>query len=144
MQKRRRVPFIAAQGEVPISALNTTPLIEVMLVLLIMFIVTIPITTHKVAVDLPQATPDAQLPPIVHRLDIDAAGGLSWNGRPIAREALPRQLAAMRGEANAVLHLRADAETPYDVFDRTLAVVKGAGIERLGLVDNARFAAAPG
>ena len=136
---RRPAPALDAFAEQPISALNTTPLIDVMLVLLIMFIVTIPITSHKVPLDLPQGTPPATEEPLVHRLDLDAAGALSWDGTRIGEAALPPLLAQV---GSAELHFRTDGETRYEDFDRVLATVKRARIERLGLIDNQRFAQA--
>lgn len=145
MRRRRSDPFLIAPAPAPISGLNTTPLIDVMLVLLILFLVTIPVATHKVAIDLPQGPPRPDgHPPVVHRLAIDAAGRLSWNGTRIAAATLPERLAAVRADPDGELHLRADAETRYEDFDRLLASVKRAGIERLGLVDNRRFAAGAG
>lgn len=143
----RRRPAHAAfavPAERPISDLNTTPLIDVMLVLLIMFIVTIPIANHSVRIDLPVGPPPAvQAEPAVHRLDIDAAGRLFWDGAPVAESALPARLGAVREAGpDAVLHLRAAAETRYETFDRVLAAVKQAGVERLGFPDNRVHAAA--
>jgi len=125
----------------PFSAINTTPLIDVMLVLLIMMILTIPLSTHSVPIDLPTiGTPDGPPPP-VHRLDIDMAGTLSWDGAPIAEAALAARLAAMRDDpARPVLHMKTAAETRYERFDQILAEVKRAGIDRLGFVGNERFA----
>ena len=144
MRQRRPTPYYRIPSEAPIRDLNTTPLIDVMLVLLVLFIITMPMANHKVAVDLPQAGPAAGVMPVVQRLDIDAAGRLSWNGAPIAPAALPARLEEVRNDPRGELHLHAHAETRYDDFDRLLAVVKGAGIERLGLVDNARFAKSGG
>ncbi|MFS0738326.1 biopolymer transporter ExbD [Sphingomonas sp. 1P06PA] len=120
--------------------INTTPLIDVMLVLLIMMILTVPITTHKVPLDLPQAGPTAGAPRPTHRLALDPAGALSWDGVPIAIAELPRRLAAhVADPAAPQLTLRAEAETPYLRFDETLATIQRAGVTRLGLVDNGRF-----
>ena len=137
---RRRRPAFAVPMSEPIRDLNTTPLIDVMLVLLIMFIVTIPITTHRVAVDLPQEAPkDASADPVIHRLALLADGSLAWDGAPLAEAALPARLAALKADA-ATLHLRADGAARYEDYDRVLATIKGAGIERLGLVGNEGFA----
>jgi biopolymer transport protein ExbD len=110
-----------------------------MLVLLIMFIITMPIATHKVAVDLP-GDGKSFAEPVVYRLGLDAAGRLDWNGAPIPEAQLPGRLAAMQTEANSELHFRTDGATRYEDFDRVLAAVKRAGVTRLGLVDNQRFA----
>ena len=135
---------IAAPAEPPMSELNTTPLIDVMLVLLIMFIVTIPIGTHKVPLDLPQGVPSPRQEPLVHRLELDAAGRVWLDGFRIADAELPARLAAIGAEQASELHLRAEAETPYDRFDRVLAAVKRAGVTRLGMVGNERFAGSLG
>ena len=123
----------------PMMEINTTPLIDVMLVLLIMFIITVPIATHKVALDLPNGPPSDSTP-VVYRLDQDASGRLSLNGTPIGETDLAARLAAVKADPAAELHFRTDATTRYEDFDRVLALVKGAGITKLGLVDNARFA----
>jgi len=140
--RRRRIAF-ATVADAPIGALNTTPLIDVMLVLLVMFIVTIPIMTHSVKIDLPSIVDGPVAEPETHRLAIDAAGRLSWDGAPIPEAALPARLAAFRAAApDGILHFRAEGETRYEDFDRVLAEVKRAGIGRLGFVGNDRFARA--
>jgi len=127
----------------PLSGMNTTPLIDVMLVLLVMFIITIPLATHKVAVDLPSETLGPGVPPPVHLLEIDAAGALAWDGAPVPPAGLQPRLAAMLADPAApVLHLKTDAATRYERFDETLAVIKKAGVTRLGFVGNEAFARA--
>ena len=140
MPRRRARPFIPpASAGTPISELNTTPLIDVMLVLLIMFIVTIPIATHKVRIDLPTG-PYPHVEPQVHELALDANGGLSWDGAALGESALPAVLAGIQSrQPDALLKLRADGLTRYEVFDRVLATVKRSGVERLGFVGNERF-----
>lgn len=138
MRKHRTIPSFAGAAEAPIHDLNTTPLIDVMLVLLIMFIVTIPVTTHKVPLDLPQGPP-AESERVVHRLELDAAGGIALDGRAVSQGELPAILAPIAADPASDLHLRAEGETPYDRFDQVLAIVKRVGITRLGMVDNARF-----
>jgi biopolymer transport protein ExbD len=118
--------------------INTTPLIDLMLVLLVMLILSIPMITHKVPLDLPPPGPATPSP--VHRLDIDSAGGFRWDGRPIADSGLAPRLARLaRDPAHPVLHLAADAETRYERVDETLAEVLRAGITRLGFVGNERY-----
>jgi biopolymer transport protein ExbD len=141
MTRRRRPIAYAAAGEQPFSEINTTPIIDVMLVLLIMFIITLPLTTHSVKIDLPVDGP-TQKDPQVHRLALDSASRLTWDGAPIAEAALPARLAAIRESRNDVLLFRAEAETRYEDFDRVLAHVKRAGVERLGFDRNDRFARA--
>jgi biopolymer transport protein ExbD len=140
MIRPRRISF-ATVAEQPIATLNTTPLIDVMLVLLIMFIVTIPLATHAVKIDLPQNGPPPQPEPKVHRIDLDAAGRVSWDGAPVGADALHRRLDAFKaGPKGDVLELRADGAARYERFDNLLAAVKRSGIERLAFVGNERFA----
>jgi biopolymer transport protein ExbD len=144
MRTRRPAYAFAAPSYPPIASLNTTPLIDVMLVLLIMFIVTIPIATHSVKIDLPAPGPTPPEEPEIHRLALAADGGLSWDGAPIVDAALAPRLAAFaRTRPEGVLQLQAEAQTRYERFDTILAVVKRAGIAKLGFVGNERFAAAP-
>ncbi|HYG48977.1 MAG TPA: biopolymer transporter ExbD [Allosphingosinicella sp.] len=141
MSHRRRPVAYASVGEQPFSTINTTPIIDVMLVLLIMFIITLPLMTHSVKIDIPQDG-DTQSDPVTHRLALDSASRLTWNGAPIAEEALPARLAAVRESRVDFLLFRAEAETRYEDFDRVLAHVKRAGVERLGFDRNDRFARA--
>ncbi len=143
MVARRRIVY-ATVAEQPISTINTTPIIDVMLVLLIMFIITIPVMTHSVKIDLPPGIPPpVELPPETHQLALDASSRLSWDGTPITEAALRTRLAAFRAAApDGILHFRAEAETRYEDFDRVLADVKRAGITRLGFLGNERFARA--
>jgi biopolymer transport protein ExbD len=139
MTHRRRPIAYATVGEQPFSTINTTPIIDVMLVLLIMFIITLPLMTHSVKIDLPKDGP-IQREPVIHRLEIDAASRLSWDGTPIAEVELPGRLAAFRAESrDNVLHYRADPQTRYEDFNRVLADVKRGGVEQLGFVGNERF-----
>lgn len=142
MTRRRSIPAYGLVDEAPMSELNTTPLIDVMLVLLVMFIITIPITTHKVPVDLPSGGPATGETPVIHRLELDAAGRISLDGRAIERDALRPALERIAADPASDLLLRADGATPYEPFDQVMAIVKRAGITRLGMVDNAQFVAA--
>jgi biopolymer transport protein ExbD len=135
--------FVPKDDYAPIAQINTTPLVDVMLVLLIMFIMIIPVAQHKVALDLPAPSPDLRQPPPVHRLDIAASGALLWDGSPLAATALGPRLAALVSDpARPVLALNADGEARYERVDQVLAEIRRAGVTRLGFVDNARFAAA--
>jgi biopolymer transport protein ExbD len=141
-QRSPRIRFVPPKGDfAPIVAINTTPLVDVMLVLLIMFIIIIPAGTHKVPLDLPQPAPTVTAPPPPsHRLDIAANGALAWNGVALPEAALPARLAAMAADpARPELHLNAAAETRYEQVDTVLAQILGAGITKLGFVDNARY-----
>ncbi|MEI9850756.1 MAG: biopolymer transporter ExbD [Sphingomonas sp.] len=115
------------------STINVTPFIDVMLVLLIMLILTIPLATQKLPVELPQGRGAAATEP-PHQLAIDRQGGLAWDGRRIADAELPALLARVKDTSDGVLHLRTDPEARYERFDSVLAMVKRAGIVRLGFV----------
>jgi biopolymer transport protein ExbD len=127
----------------PMSDLNTTPLIDVMLVLLIMFIITIPIQTHAVKVDLPVNDPNARKPPIdpeKNKVSIDAAGVVSWNGAPVDEVTLRQYLdttATMSPEPE--LHFQPDANARYEVVDRTLATIKRSAVSKLGFIGNEQY-----
>ncbi|HEX7742739.1 MAG TPA: biopolymer transporter ExbD [Sphingobium sp.] len=134
----------ARQAEQPMGDMNTTPLIDVMLVLLIMFIITIPIQTHKVGVDLPQ-TPDkpATTPvnPIKNKLGIDADGVIRWNGAAIDRLTLRQYLAAsLARTVEPELQFQPDAAARYIVVDEVLADIRRTGVKNMGFVGNERYA----
>lgn len=125
----------------PIAAINTTPLIDMMLVILIMLIVSIPMTTHKVPLDLPgPGVP--RTPPPVHRLAIQASGNLLWDGQALPAAALAARLGAFQADsALPVLELDAEGEARYERVDQVLAAIRRAGVTRLGFVGNEAFAA---
>lgn len=130
----------------PILEINTTPLIDLMLVLLVMFIISVPVATHKVPLDLPSGPPPVvPEPPPVHRLGLDAAGRLFWDGRAIGDAQLTPLLARLAADpAEPELHISVDAETLYERVDETLAAIRRAEVTRLGFVGNERFAGAIG
>ena len=133
-------PIDVAAAE-PFPTINTTPLIDLMLVLLVMFIISIPIATHKVPLDLPPPNPGTEEPPPVHQLDLDAAGRLFWDGRPIPDAALTPLLVRMAADpTEPELHIAVDGEARYERVDETLATIGRAGITRMGFVGNERFA----
>lgn len=115
------------------NAINVTPFIDVMLVLIIVMIMSLPLATHKVPVDLPSG-PSTPAPEEPHMLAIDRAGAVTIDGRAIDDAALPATLAAIRDRPGAVLQMNTDPEANYARFDAVLAVIKRAGITRLGFV----------
>jgi len=132
-----------AEGE-PMMDINTTPLIDVMLVLLIMFIITIPIQTHAVKLDLPQDQPNQQPPPIdpvKNKVVIMPNKAVLWNGAPVDLVTL-RQYLDLTQQMNPVpeLHLQPDPNAPYEVVDEVLAVTKHAHVEKMGFVGNEAYA----
>jgi len=134
----RRTTVPAAEFQ-PLWQMNTTPLIDVLLVLLIMFILTIPAQTHKVGIDLPIARPGSAAQPETHRLAIAADGTLSWDGTALTDAELGVRLKSLALRPDATLQLESAAEARYARFDAVLADVTRAGITRLGFVGNERF-----
>ncbi|HEU4709578.1 MAG TPA: biopolymer transporter ExbD [Methylophilaceae bacterium] len=118
------------------AEINTTPLVDVMLVLLVIFIITAPLLTHAVKIDLPQASsqPLPEKPEVVS-IAIDGSGRMYWNDAPMAEGELRGRLQqAAKLEPQPELHIRADKETRYQVLAEIMADAKTAGIERLGFV----------
>ena len=143
--RRRRFSLFRLIGADPatISEINTTPLIDVMLVLLIMFIITIPAATHKVPLDLPQPTRTPLPERVFHRLDIAANGALSWNGAALRDNELEPHLLQLAADPGlAELRLNAASEARFDRIDHILAQIRRAGVERLGFIGNERYARA--
>ncbi len=130
------------QGE-PIMDINMTPLIDVLLVLLIMFIITIPIQTHAVKLDLPQSSdaPPPPVDPIKNKVVITAAGGVLWNGTPVNLVQL-RQYLDVSQQMNPLpeLHLQPEPNARYETVDQVLAVTKQARVEKMGFVGNEAYA----
>lgn len=130
----------AGSADDPIMDLNTTPLIDVMLVLLVMFIITIPIQTHAVKVDLPVNSNQNNPPPvdpIKNKITVDPAGVVYWNGAPVDLATLRTyldQTVTMAPEPE--LHLQPDPNARYDKVDQVLAVIKKAEVTKMGFVGN--------
>lgn len=130
----RRYSFAAGPARLPaepqpMSAMNTTPLIDVLLVLLIMIILTIPLTMNKIPLDLPQ--PGKGPAAVVHVLALDRAGQVTVDGAALSEPALTARLRTIATIGDA-LTMRTDPEARYEHFAQTLAVVKRAGVTRLG------------
>jgi biopolymer transport protein ExbD len=124
----------------PMLDMNVTPLIDVMLVLLIMFIITIPIQTHAVKLVLPvnqTNQPPPPIDPIKNVLSINAQDQVLWNGAPVTMSQLRSYLDTTQ-QMNPVpeLHLQPDATARYEIVDRVLAVTKQAHVQKMGFVGN--------
>src|SRR6478736_5352542 len=131
------------EGE-PMMDINTTPLIDVMLVLLIMFIITIPVQTHAVKLDLPQNNqnpPPNQIDPVKNEVYVTTQNTVLWNGSPVTLTILRQYLDATQ-TMNPVpeLHLRPDPQSRYELVDQVLAVTKRAKVEKMGFVGNEAYA----
>lgn len=123
----------------PMAEINTTPLVDVMLVLLVVFIITAPLLTNSVKLDLPQAAAaQHQDKPEQIRLSIAADGGVFWNDQPVSHAALAaRFTAAVQANPKVELNLRADKSVRYELVATTLAAAQQSGVSRIGFVTEA-------
>lgn len=126
----------------PMMEMNTTPLIDVLLVLIIMFIITLPIQTHAVKVDLPQNDPRNQL--VVNadknKISIDPAGIVAFNGQAVDDATLKQLLVQTTTlDPEPELHFQPDPTARYEVVDRILAVVKDSKVTKLGFIGNEQY-----
>ncbi|URI10361.1 biopolymer transporter ExbD [Aquincola tertiaricarbonis] len=128
--------FDAKRSNAPVAEINMVPLIDVMLVLLVIFIVTAPLLTQAVKLDLPKADSQANLPkPERIEFAIDAAGTRYWNGEPVTREvAAERFLAEGQKQPQPEIQLRADQSVAYRNVAETLADASRAGLSKIGFV----------
>jgi biopolymer transport protein ExbD len=123
--------------------INTTPLIDVMLVLLIMFIITIPMQTHAVKLDMPQANPPrTTVQPQVVEVDIDFDGTILWNGEVVPdRQTLDAQLADIAAQPDQPeLHVRPDKLADYKYVAEVLATAQRLGVKKIGIIGYEQFA----
>jgi biopolymer transport protein ExbD len=132
----------SAEGDV-IPDMNTTPLIDVMLVLLIMFIITIPVQTHAVKLDLPAPAPPTNAPidPTFNQVDIDFLSNVYWNKTEVDMPTLKsymKQAADMPSQPE--LRLRPEGLAKYSVVDEVMASAQQAGITKMGFVGNEAYA----
>ncbi len=122
----------------PMSEINVTPMVDVMLVLLIIFMITAPLITHKIAIDIPQASamrnPDK---PDIVSLAIDARGQIFWNEQPVNKdEWRVRVRSAALKTPQPELQLRADKSTQYQLLAEIMADAQAAGLVKIGFVTN--------
>ena len=121
--------------------INTTPLIDVMLVLLIMLIITIPIQTHAVKLNMPVSNHQLTVPPPVVSVDIDFDGTILWNGQVVnGRDDLDtrlREVAAMADQAE--LHIRPNRLVKYKTVAMVMASAQRLGVTKIGLIGNEQY-----
>lgn len=132
----------AAEGQ-PMMDMNTTPLIDVLLVLLIMLIITIPVQTHAVKVDLPQNTGQNTPPPVEpqkNKITIMPDGQVAWNGSVIDLVTLRQYLdQSVQIRPEPELHFQPDPQARYERVDEVLAVIKRSSVSKLGFVGNEQY-----
>lgn len=123
--------------------INTTPLIDVMLVLLIMLIITIPVQLHSINLDMPQSATPQQKKPNIVRIEVDAHNVVNWNGKPLSdRGALDVLLLDAKTQVpQPELHIKAQAKAKYETVASVLASAQRLGLTKIGIVGTEQFAA---
>ena len=133
-----------ADDGTPMMDMNTTPLIDVMLVLLIMFIITIPVATHAVNIDLPQPTPPTntvQIDPIKNKLVLTAANAILWNGAPITEGQLVSILQSTKAiNPEPELQFQPEEYASYEIANRVMKIITDSKVTKFGFVGNENFA----
>jgi len=129
----------------PMMEINTTPLIDVMLVLLIMFIITIPVATHSVDIDLPVASPPNDNPPPVdpvkNKVVLTQDNKILWNGEPISdRQLLDNLKLSLTYAVEPELQFEPEENAAYDLSVKVLNVIKGSNVTKFGFVGNEKYA----
>jgi biopolymer transport protein ExbD len=120
--------------------INVTPMVDVMLVLLVIFILTAPLFTHSIRLDLPnaQAAPAPEKPETI-TLSIDAEGALFWNDDPVQQGDLGARFASVaQKQPQPELQLRADKSTRYEIIAQVMATAQGNGMTKMGFVTDAK------
>ena len=130
--------FDRSGSSAPMAEINMIPLIDVMLVLLVIFIITAPLLTHAVKIDLPKASSEPnQTKPEHIQVSIDATSAFFWNGEKLDRNTLRTRLATVsQQKPQPELHLRADKATPYQAVAEVMADAAKSGMTRIGFVSN--------
>jgi len=127
----------------PMMEMNTTPLIDVMLVLLIMFIITIPVATHSVDIDLPSPNPNEippEVDPIKNKVVLTPQNEILWNGNPISQGVLVANLQeSTRMPVEPELQFEPEPNASYDLSARVLNIIKATGVTKFGFVGNEKY-----
>ena len=127
----------------PMMEMNMTPLIDVLLVLLIMFIITIPVATHAVNIDLPSPTNNPDTPdvdPIKNKIVLTQDGQILWNAEPLSVGELRGNLAeSLTFAVEPELQFEPEANASYELAAEVLSVIKGSGVSKFGFVGNERY-----
>lgn len=145
IQRRRHSLKFQSKGPTalnsqPISQLNITPLIDVLLVLLVMMMLSIPIALHKVSIDLPSGGPTDK-PAVIHTLRLNSAGTALWDGEAVTDTLLKTRLSEIARDPDLPqLHFATDGQARYERFDHVIAIVKRSGVQKIGFVGNQAFA----
>ena len=133
--------FSSGSGKGPMADINVTPLVDVMLVLLIIFMITAPMLTHKVKIDLPQPNPNVvnpDNPPDPVHLKIDQSGALYWNDAPVGEDGMKAQMALEGNKpvaTQAEIQIDADGSVAYEIVARVLSDAKSYGLTKIGFTE---------
>lgn len=128
--------FSGNRSSAPMAEINVIPLVDIMLVLLVIFIITAPLLTHAVKIDLPRASSSVDDKPAEKiQLAIDGSGQIFWNGEIVEMQGLIEKLqGAGQQEPTPELHLRADRNTRYEILAEVMSEAGKAGVTKLGFV----------
>jgi biopolymer transport protein ExbD len=136
--------FTSNSGGGPMAEINVTPLVDVMLVLLIIFMITAPLMSHKIRIDLPQANPNVQEqnPPEPIDLAVKETGEIFWNDELVTEAMLQAQLrVSAQKNPQPELQIRADKDTKYQLIATVMANAKSAGMVKIGFITTSANAA---
>ncbi len=126
--------FSASVRDSAVAEINITPLVDVMLVLLVIFMVSAPMITQPIAATLPQSNPSPRPSPPVLQLEVTGAGAYLLDGRPMDKHELARKLeSAVAGDARTILRVRASADADYQAMVTALASAGDSGIVNIGV-----------
>ena len=127
----------------PMMDMNMTPLIDVLLVLIIVFIMSIPVATHAINIDLPAPTPPPDVPlpdPVTNKIVITPQGEILWNGNPVNTNELVFQLnQTLTFAVEPELQFEPEANAQYELTANVLNIIKGSGVTKFGFVGNERY-----
>jgi biopolymer transport protein ExbD len=127
----------------PMMDMNMTPLIDVLLVLLICFMMSIPIATHAVNIDLPAPSPPPLVPPpdpVINKVVLTPQGQILWNGNPVNQNELVYQLQqTLTYSVEPELQFEPEAQASYELSSAVLNIIKGSGVTKFGFVGNERY-----
>lgn len=135
--------FNDSKGGAPMADINVTPMVDVMLVLLVIFIMTAPLFTHAIKLDLPaaQSTPSMEKPETV-TLSINGEGRLFWNNEPLSQAELEaRMAAAAQQKPLPELQLRADKGTRYEIIAQVMSAAQNSGLTKMGFITDPKAVA---